>query len=52
MIEKIHRYHEAFGSEAVGIGVDALAEGALTEGALTEGRSGSNWSCSPGRWPR
>ncbi|MGV9264624.1 LLM class flavin-dependent oxidoreductase [Kitasatospora sp. NPDC003701] len=26
VIEKIHRYHEAFGNEVVGIGVDALAE--------------------------
>ncbi|MFJ7243859.1 LLM class flavin-dependent oxidoreductase [Kitasatospora sp. NPDC098652] len=26
VIEKIHRYHEAFGNEVVGIGVDALTE--------------------------
>lgn len=26
MIDKIHRYHEAFGNEVVGIGVDALTE--------------------------
>ncbi|MGW1178041.1 LLM class flavin-dependent oxidoreductase [Kitasatospora sp. NPDC002543] len=31
VIEKIHRYHEAFGNEVVGIGVDALAEGAQRE---------------------
>ncbi|MEV7771198.1 hypothetical protein [Kitasatospora sp. NPDC086791] len=31
MIEKIHRYHEAFGNEVVGIGVDALTEGAQRE---------------------
>ncbi|GAA2134866.1 hypothetical protein GCM10009760_12680 [Kitasatospora kazusensis] len=26
VIEKIHRYHEAFGNEVVGIGVDSLTE--------------------------
>ncbi|MFD8784178.1 LLM class flavin-dependent oxidoreductase [Kitasatospora sp. NPDC059599] len=31
VIEKIHRYHEAFGNEVVGIGVDALTEGAQRE---------------------
>ncbi|MBD0672876.1 LLM class flavin-dependent oxidoreductase [Streptomyces sp. CBMA156] len=31
VIDKIHRYHEAFGNEVVGIGVDALTEGAQRE---------------------
>ncbi|GAB7187854.1 LLM class flavin-dependent oxidoreductase [Kitasatospora sp. Ki12] len=31
VVEKIHRYHEAFGNEVVGIGVDALTEGAQRE---------------------
>lgn len=31
VIEKIHRYHEAFGNEVVGIGVDALTEGEQRE---------------------
>ncbi|MEU8919916.1 hypothetical protein AB0D10_03130 [Kitasatospora sp. NPDC048545] len=31
MIEKIHRYREAFGNEVVGIGVDALTEGVQRE---------------------
>ncbi|MEV7184861.1 LLM class flavin-dependent oxidoreductase [Kitasatospora sp. NPDC093102] len=31
VIEKIHRYHEAFGNEVVGIGVDALTEGVQRE---------------------
>ncbi|MER7668561.1 LLM class flavin-dependent oxidoreductase [Kitasatospora sp. NPDC096128] len=31
VIEKIHRYHEAFGNEVVGIGVDALTEDAQRE---------------------
>ncbi|MFG2906805.1 LLM class flavin-dependent oxidoreductase [Kitasatospora sp. NPDC048286] len=31
VIEKIHRYHEAFGNEVVGIGVDALTEEAQRE---------------------
>ncbi|MEV4611161.1 LLM class flavin-dependent oxidoreductase [Kitasatospora sp. NPDC049258] len=31
VIEKIHRYHEAFGNEVVGIGVDALTEDAQQE---------------------
>ncbi|MFJ2188268.1 LLM class flavin-dependent oxidoreductase [Kitasatospora sp. NPDC087861] len=31
VVEKIHRYHEAFGNEVVGIGIDALTEGAQWE---------------------
>ncbi|CAN3984116.1 LLM class flavin-dependent oxidoreductase [Kitasatospora purpeofusca] len=31
VIEKIHRYHEAFGNEVVGVGVDLLTEGAQRE---------------------